>query len=145
MSNLVITDIGIAAALDLWANGLGDLADSWYARLSITDLTPTKATALGDFTEASFPGYAAVQLSAIGSWPGAAVVSHVAKSLFDTDIVFSQSAPAAPQLIYCVYFTDAGPTKCYAAARMTGVPFTMSLAGDSITENPTLQATSEFG
>lgn len=145
MSNLVVSDLGIAEALSQWSNGSGITADSWYARLSITDITPTKATVLGDVVEASFPGYAGIQLSALGSWPAPTVASHIATSLFDTDIVWTQTAPAAPQLVYLVYFTDAGNSILYASARMTGVPFTMSLAGDSITENPTLRVTSEFG
>lgn len=106
-------------------------------RLFTAPTTVSQARVIGDFTEATFAGYAAVAL-ATATWAAAAVSAHVASSLYGATVTFTRNATGAAQTIYGWYLTDAGNTKLYACALFGAGPYTVTNNGDAISVVPTL-------
>jgi hypothetical protein len=91
--------------------------------------------------EATFLGYASVQLSA-ANWSAITVTVNVAKSNYTTTIAFTRTVTGTVQQLYGWYITDSGLTVCYAAARFATAPLAVTNAGDAIVLS-NLQATAQ--
>jgi len=105
-------------------------------RLFTAPTTVSKTRVFGDFTQATFTGYAGVVL-ATATWATAAVTANVAAATYGANVVFTKGVGAA-QTIYGWYLTDAGNTKLYACALFASGPYTVTNPGDAITVVPTL-------
>lgn len=129
----VFEDDGIRVALDNVT--AGELATA-KLRLYSNNLTPTNAQVIGDFTEATFTGYAAVTLS---GWTAASVAAHVASSTANP-VTFTLTA--GTQSIYGWYITNAAGTVLYAAGRDAAAPVAMSLTVNNYQVTVTVSAAS---
>lgn len=106
-------------------------------RLFTAPTTVSQTRVIGDFTEATFPGYAGVALTP-ATWAAAADSAHVASSLYGATVTFTRSSTGAAQTVYGWYLTDAGNTKLYACALFASGPYTVTNNGDAISVVPTL-------
>jgi hypothetical protein len=95
-------------------------------RLFKNDFTPTPNSAIADFTEADFTGYASDAL-AIGT--PANLNDNVDCCVTAGAFTATAGSPFVPNTIYGVYMTDGTPTLWYAAARFP-VPVPIAAAGD---------------
>jgi len=110
--------------------------------LYVGDVPPVilPGTVIGDFTEASYPGYAA-QLSA--GW-GAAVDVAGRATATAANLTFTRGAGAgAAQNIYGYYVTDVGGNLVYAE-RGTAPPYVFAVTGDNLVVTPKFTFKSEF-
>ncbi len=98
-------------------------------RLFTSNTTPGTATVLGDFTEATFAGYAAIAGSAI-TWSAAALVGHIAQST-GSNLVFNNTSGGAVN-VYGVYVTNAANTVLYFAERDPAAPVSVPAGGSYI-------------
>lgn len=122
---VVWPDVGCQNFLnDFAADRLGNAA--YVYRLYTNNIVPGTATVLGDFTEATFAGYASVAGNTI-TWPAAGLVSHVAQST-GSNIVFNNTG-ASSQIVYGVYVTNAANNKLYFAERDPFAPITIPALG----------------
>lgn len=122
--SLVVSDAGISyqlAALIAQYN-----ADVLRIHLFQNNITPTKSNVLGDFTEATFDGYAAIN---IGTWSAPAVSGHVASSS-PPQVTFSKTAGVTTNNIYGYYVTDAANSVLYWSERDPNGPVPMAVNGD---------------
>lgn len=115
-------------------------------RLYTNNVTPTKATVIGDLnqlTNVEVPGYAAVALTwngtpirkQDGSWEDlGALASFVAAG----------GPPPAPQIVYGWYLTDAGNTVLYGSG-IFAVPFTFVADGDGFVMEPVINVIESTG
>jgi hypothetical protein len=105
-------------------------ATNYYFRLLTSNTTPGTATVLGDFTEASFTGYAAIQGNAI-TWPAATLAGHIAGST-GSAITFNNTS-GSPVNIYGVYVTNGSTaTKLYFAERDAAAPVSIPAGGSYV-------------
>lgn len=91
------------------------------------NLTPTTNTVIGDFTEATFAGYAAVDII---TWSAPSVAAHVA-TIGAAVRTFTRSTTGAGQTIYGYYVTNNGDTILWWSERDPNAPITLTNAGDS--------------
>jgi hypothetical protein len=105
-------------------------AANYYYRLYTNNVSPGTANVLGDFTEAAFTGYAAIQGNTI-TWPAATLAGHIAQST-GSNLTFSNTSGAGVT-VYGVYVTDGPvPTKLYFAERDPAAPVTIAAAGNYV-------------
>jgi hypothetical protein len=131
-----LTDDGIKASLNSKTGKSVESIGAGKIRLYKVATLPSNASLLADFTEADFPGYAAVQLVA-ANWTLAAVTAHVASSSYPL-INWTRNATGAAQNIYGWYLTDGANTKLYACAQITSGPLVIQNNGDAVNVTPTL-------
>lgn len=130
--SLVLADNGLSAILS-------ELRTNWNAtairiHLFKSNTTPTTSSVLGDFTEADFAGYAALNLI---TWAAPSVTSHVGRMTAATR-TFTRSTTGAAQSIYGYYVTDNSDTVLLWAERDGAAPIVLTNAGDSYTITPAL-------
>jgi hypothetical protein len=101
----------------------------YYFRLYTNNVTVSTSTVLGDFTEATFTGYAAVQGSAV-SWSAAALTGHVAFSNAG-NMTFTNSS-GSPVTVYGIFVTDSGKTKLYFVEADPNAPISIPAGGQYI-------------
>lgn len=101
----------------------------YYFRLYTNNTTPGTATVLGDFTEATFTGYAAVSGSGL-TWSTPALSGHIGQTNA-TNIVFNNTS-GSPVTVYGVFVTDLGVTKLYFAERDPAAPVSIPAGGQYI-------------
>lgn len=114
-------------------------------RLYTNNLTPTKSSVIGDFTQLTnvqVPGYAAVAIA----WDGTPVRNQDGAWVdYGTDALFSATgAPPAPQIVYGWYMTDAANTVLVGSGRFA-TAFTYVQTGDGLRLEPVLQANQTTG
>ncbi len=131
-----ITDDGIKASLNSKTGKSPEPIGAGKLRLYKVATLPSNASLFADFTEADFPGYAAVQLVA-ATWPLATVANHIASSTYPT-VTFTRNASGAGQNIYGWYITDGANTKLYACGQFTSGPFVIQNQGDAVGVAPTI-------
>lgn len=144
MSNLYQCDDGSRRLLDVLTNNLSvhDL-DGAKACLFTAPTSVDHTTALGSITEATFPGYARITLSA-GNWPAASVSSHVAGSTYSTALTWTCTGGGAAQQVYGIYILDSTGTYLLYIATFAGAPYQMLNNGDQIQDTPTIQQESIY-
>ena len=140
---LVICDSGIARALNVWTNAAPSqhLAGS-LLRLFNNNHTVTKATLLGDLTQATYPGYAAIALPAL---PASSVSAHVATSAPAAAVTFLCTGGGPTESEYGGYITDSTGALLLAAWNFGAGPFVMFTNGDTIDVTPTFSTQSLNG
>jgi hypothetical protein len=125
-------------ALEILQNGIG-ASPSMKVRLFSNNLTAfTKATVLGDLTEASFTGYAA----ASPTWSAPALSSGVAQTLGGT-APFTYTGVSST-VVYGYYLTDSAGTKFYGG-NLFPAPQTLDTVTTTLSMQVTLNEKSEFG
>lgn len=131
-----LVDKGEERMLAFWTNKAGYTARLLIMRLYSNDQTPAEAHTVADYTEATFPGYAAHTILssewAITAPPGTGVQFQTA------GISFTCSGGSPAELIYGYYLTTETDGELVIAHRFdsdgTGPvgPFSMEQASDSI-------------
>jgi hypothetical protein len=134
---IYINDDALIANLNSITGKLSNPIGGGTLRLFTAPTTVSKANVIGDFTEPSFLGYAAVALT-VGTWGTPTVASHVGSSLYGASPSFTRSGTGSPVSIYGWFLTDASKTKLYACALFASGPYVLTNAGDAIAVNPTL-------
>ncbi len=124
---LYVSDLGIAYQLNALVAKYG--ADALNLHLFQNNYTPSDSSVIGDFTEATFDGYAAETLS---GWTSASVTAHVATSNA-TPIAFVKTGSVTSNNIYGYYVTNSANTVMYWAERDGAAPIVMNANGDTYT------------
>lgn len=130
---LVLQDEGLKRKLE-------DCRAAWNAsalkmHLYKTNVTPTTASVVGNFTECDFAGYAAQDII---TWGAASVTSHVAKITAAAN-TFTRSSTGAAQNIYGYFITNAAGSLLYWAELDPSAPRTVTNIGDSVTVTAVMQ------
>src|SRR5436189_2973693 len=97
--------------------------------LFVNNITPTTSNVIGDFTEASFTGYAA---ASIVTWAAPSVAAHIA-SMSPASVTFTRTATGTVQTVYGYYVTDNANTVLYWSERDANAPINITNNGDSYT------------
>lgn len=105
------------------------------------NLTPTVSNVLGDFTEATFTGYASQTLAYSGS-PVHDAVNHVWYQPC-AQLTWTMGTPGTTNNVYGVYLTDAAGN-LRGAGRLDGAPAPMSVAGQTVSVTLNRRMSSEF-
>lgn len=132
-----INDDGIKADVDSITGKSATPIGGGKLRLFTAPTTVNNTKVIGDFTEATFAGYAAVALTT-STWAAATAASHVATSTYGATVTFTRSTTGASQTIYGWYLTDSAGTKLYACALFASGPYTVTNSGDKINVVPSL-------
>lgn len=103
-------------------------------KLFKNNFTPNYDNLLADFTEATFPGYAAISAattpaSGIDSLTGNLVVS------WNNGSAFTAGTIVTPETVYGWYITNTAETTCLVAARFD-TPIVIDQTGDIISLDP---------
>lgn len=110
------------------------LAGNLVLRLFKNNFTPSDSSVLADFTEADFPGYAAITLTG-GSWtttPGAPSIATYAAQTFT-------ATASGSQTIYGYYITRTATGRVWMAERFPAAQIAaISAAGQTRIINPKL-------
>src|SRR5262249_55847391 len=90
---------------------LTDLASAWNStplklHLYKSNTTPTTSSTVGSFTESTFPGYAAQNIT---GWAYDTVAAHVA-DMIATMNTFTRSTTGTAENVYGYYVTDSAGT-----------------------------------
>jgi hypothetical protein len=131
MCPLVCPDEGEVLVAQNWLNKVAPQDQS--LRLFKNNITPAETDTEAGYTQADFPGYAAIPLTG-ADWtitPGAPTSASTAAK------VFTQSAINA-QNIYGYWIRQSVSGKILVAERFSGAPFALANNGDSITVTPTI-------
>lgn len=132
---LKVPDVGLLKLLN-------DRIAGWGASVTLhlftNNYTPIAGSVIGNFTEATFPGYVA---QAIGAWGAAAMVGGRAKTIGST-ITNTLSVTGGPYSIYGYYMTLGGVL--IWAERDPNAPISEATAGDSYSVIPVFTQASEF-
>ena len=83
MADIVVPDAGCRWLLDTLLRTGTSLATDWRVRLYVNDYTPGRATLTGDFTEATYSGYAPVSLTR-ALWAPAVTLDDTAYATYNT-------------------------------------------------------------
>lgn len=105
--------------------------DDLKLRLFENNYTPVEASVVGDFTEATFSGYAAITLTG-ASWTLTTADPAVADYAQQTF-----TASAAGNSVYGYYVTNNAGTVLMWAERFTDGPYTITGNGDVVKVTPT--------
>ena len=137
MADLIYeNDDGLKASLASKVGKYVEPIGAGTLRLCTAPTTMSQTNVLSDFSEATFPGYAAVAL--IGAnWTTPTLAAHVASSDYPS-ITFTRTSGTGSQSITGWFLTDAGKTKLYACSKFSGGPFIMQNDQDQIVVTPTL-------
>lgn len=116
---------------------IGDTSTTEELRLRLfrNDVTPDEDSVTGDFTEATFTGYASVLLDTWTVTPG--TVPEAVHTLID----FVSSADQTAETIYGYYVVRVTSNDLVAAKRFTGAPYSVQYIGDAISVTPTVSVT----
>lgn len=136
MVNGIISDYGSQKALDTF-----DSNSPWSnakVRLYSNNHTPTDSDTIANYTEATFTGYAAINMPA---FPASTVTGHVASS---TAASITFTLTSGSQAIYGVYITDNAGTNLLAAIEDPNAPVTLNTTVNTYTVTLTLTAQSAF-
>lgn len=112
---MVIPDEGKTVALDTEMKSSGTASETWHVRLYSNNYTPVNSSTASDFTEATFTGYAEVDI-APSDWGASAIVSNVAYSTSGVTPAFTCSG-GSPQTVYGWYAVGATSGKVRAAQK----------------------------
>lgn len=124
-----IVDADLTAFLD----AINTYVESnWELGLFKSNTTITRATVMGDLTEADFGGYARI---ALNDFAGATLAGNVASAV-STAEVFAYTSGTANATVYGYFVYDSAAAKLVIAEKFT-VAKSMSVAGDTITITPT--------
>ncbi len=134
---IFLNDDGVKRALDLKTGKSSAPIGGQVLRLFTAPTTVSQTRVIGDFTEATFAGYAGAALTTT-TWATATLNGHVAESTYGANVTFTRSTTGAPQSIYGWYITDPAKVWLFACALFASGPFTVTNSGDSITVVPTL-------
>jgi hypothetical protein len=108
-------------------------------RLYVNSLTPLDATVVGDFTEASFPGYLAQNIM---DW-GVSVTTPEGRAQIEAGVkTFTRGVGGSPQTVYGYYVTGVGGSLLFA--EKVDPPVTLSTSGQQYTVLPRFTVRSEF-
>ncbi len=136
---LVLADLGADAILEAYFN------DTWPAgginltlRLFVTNVTPSQASVVGDFTEATGGGYAAKTLTN-GSWTVTPANDPSDAVYTQQDFVFTGVLTTNPS-VYGYYITDADNVLIYAESLVA--TYTPATSGDTLAITPKFQLSS---
>lgn len=128
---LVFSQTGMGVIGELVTNV--ETAEDLTLRIFQNDLTPTSASVVGDFTEADFTGYAAVNLTA-ANW-GKSLASTVVL-LYNTAVAFTSSAGEQAQDIYGYYVTRTTTGDLVYSERFPDGPYSIVNNGDKVSVTP---------
>ena len=103
-------------------------------KLFENNYTPIEASAVADFTEATFTGYASQGIP--GS--GATITDADPSEASWAAKTFTSSAGSQSKNVYGYYVVNAGGTVCLWAERFTDGPYPIVNNGDTITVTPKL-------
>ena len=123
----VIFDEHLPLTLDLITNDMV----GWTVHLYQNDRVPEREDTLADFIEATFSGYAPIEL---GDFDAAAVADHIASAAHPL-VTFTHDGGAVANQIYGYYLLDAGG-RIRQAERGSVSPLSMNVAGDVIHVKP---------
>jgi len=101
---------------------------------------PVHTSALGNFTEADFDGYARITLT---TWPAAALDANNKASSALGFQTFTKTGAVTANTIYGVFVLDGFGNLIYAE-RFATAPFTLSVPGQLLLYKPVFTVTSEF-
>lgn len=119
---IVFPDEGLPGVLTRIANA------TLVLRLFVNDITPDRDTELADFTEASWTGYASVNLN-LGDFVSSGFIGHVA--FLATDPITFLNTGATPETCYG-YYVEGSTSDVMIAARFDPAPRTLiALTGET--------------
>ncbi len=104
-------------------------SSNYKFRLFTNNVTPGTASVIGDFTEATFAGYAAIAANTI-TWAAASLVGHVAQST-GSNLVFNNTSGGAVN-VYGVYVTNSSGSILYFAERDLAAPVSVANGGSYV-------------
>lgn len=108
-------------------------------RLFVNDHIPAHSDTNATYTEASFPGYAPVPLTA---WSAGLVVNSL-WGIHHPQVLFTLSTSGGPYLVYGYYVT-AAPARLLWAQRDPAAPISLANAGDTYPITPVFTGLSQF-
>jgi len=109
-------------------------------RLYSNNHTPADGDDVTDYTECTFPGYAAIGMS---TWSAAALNADGKAETSEVTQTFTGGAIITPQNIYGIFVTDLGGDLVYAELNPGGV-VSMAVAGQTYSYLPRFTLASEF-
>ena len=130
----LLTNVGEEQMLKLICNKSGVTLRDMSLRLFQNDYTPVEGSVVGNFTVATFTGYASITL-ATGDWtitPGAPTAAACGQK------TFTSSAGSQNQPIYGYYLVTATDEIVIAAERFSDGPYTIVNNGDTIKVTPNI-------
>lgn len=132
----VVVNNGEKVALD-YLVGKVTTVRNLQLRLFKSNTTPGETTVVGDLTEATFTGYAAITLTG-ASWSTAAGDPATGSYAEQT---FTSNADQTPESIYGYYLTRETDGDLIAAERFSNGPYVIANNGDTIKLTPTITVT----
>ena len=93
------------------------------------DYTPTTADTIANYTESTFPGYAAASAN---NWQAPTTAAHVS-SMLEQARTFTRNATGATENVYGYYVTDNASANLFWAERDPAAPIPLTNNGDSYT------------
>ena len=132
---LLVPDVGEVRLLSYSLNKL--TPEDQVLKLYKNNYTPVEGSVAGDFTEATFTGYAAVNL-ARGSWTVATVAGLTTAAYAQQ--AFTSSADQTLENEYGYFVVGATSGVLWWAERFTGAPFPIQFNGDQINVTPKINA-----
>ena len=133
--SLLVPDVGERKFLNVAINGVAN--EDLTLKLYKNNYTPVEGSVAGDFTEATFTGYAAVTL-ARGSWTVATVAGLTTAAYAQQ--AFTSSADQTLENEYGYFVVGASSGVLWWAERFTGGPFPIQFNGDQINVTPKINA-----
>lgn len=132
--------IYVDAGLLFWLSRMVD--PSLVFHLYVNNVAPTKATVLGDFTEASWTNYASISVGAASFVLNSVSAGHIGTTIA-APISFAESG-AGTDTAYGYYITEPTFGNLLAAGIFDGAPITKAL-GDLFMIVPIVGDFSQFG
>jgi hypothetical protein len=128
---IVVATVGANLILEHTVNKTAP--ENLILKLFKSNTTPAITDTAATYTEATFPGYAAITLTG-GTWGAAA-----ARSIAYAQQTFTCSGVSTDD-IYGYYVIGATSTVLYYAERDATAPFSVRVAGDAVKVTPTITA-----
>lgn len=142
MANKILVDLGKSWIGKIaMTNGHAKLDTNVNAHLFSNSHTPAETDTTSNYTEASYPGYAAQTLS--GATDGGIDSNDRDTWSWPTQTWQCSSAPGSPVTVYGIYYTDSGNTTLLWV-ELFDSPFTFTNSGDGFTFPPTFSFGSIF-
>lgn len=130
---LNVPNVGENIALEAFVNKTSP--QNGVLRLFVSNTTPSDTDTAGTYTEATFPGYAAITLTG-ASW-GAASAGTIT---YGSQQTFSCTGGGASESVYGYYITQASSGILMWSERDASAPFTVVNSGDQVKLTPTISA-----